>query len=385
MQSGPGPDDDKGEDEGDVAAHGPRPVLPDYSGPCITNIIPALLDWSESPEWLPAPARGVDQVVLLVLDGLGWLQLHDRRDLAPHLCSMAGGPITTIAPSTTAAALTSISTGLPPGEHGLVGYRLWTDSDVLNVLRWSTARGDARRLHVPARLQPHAPFAGQRPPVITRAEFVDTGFTQAHLAGTRFHGYRMTSTLVNHVAELTRRGEPFVYAYYEGVDKVAHEFGLGTFYDAELRAADRLVAELCEVLPAGCALVVTADHGQLETGDDVVALHPAVLAQTAAQSGEGRFRWLHARPGRARALHEAALEHHRHQAWVRDRAQVVDDGWLGPKVTDEAAARLGDVALAAQGRRAFFDPADTGPFSLVGRHGSLTPEEMWVPLLAAAG
>src|SRR5215207_2394306 len=107
MHSGPGPDNDKGDDEGDVAtSDGPRPVLPDYTGACITNIIPALLDWSESPEWLPAPARDVDQVVLLVLDGLGWLQLRERRDLAPHLCGMAGGPITTIAPSTTAAALT---------------------------------------------------------------------------------------------------------------------------------------------------------------------------------------------------------------------------------------------------------------------------------------
>ena len=110
-----------------------------------------------------------------------------------------------------------------------------------------------------------------------------------------------------------------------------------------------------------------------------------MLAQTAAQSGEGRFRWLHARPGRARALYEAAVEHHGHQAWVRDRAEVIDDGWLGPKVTDEAAVRLGDVALAAQDRRAFFDPTDSGPFKLVGRHGSLTSAEMWVPLLAAIG
>ena len=360
-------------------------MLPDYAGGCITNVVPALLDWDEPPDWLPAPAHHAEQVVLLVLDGLGWDQLRERPLLAPTLCAMAGGPITTIAPSTTAAALTSISTGLPPGEHGLVGYRLWTESDVLNVLRWSTSRGDARLLHVPRRLQPHLAFAGQRPPVVTRAEFAETGFTQAHLAGARFHGYRMTSTLISQVFELTRRGEPFVYAYYEGIDKVAHEYGLGSFYDAELRAADRLVAELIDGLPAGCALVVTADHGQLETGDDVVPLHPAVLAQTAAQSGEGRFRWLHARPGRTRALYEAVVEHHGHQAWVRDRAEVIDDGWLGPKVTDEAAVRLGDVALAAQDRRAFFDPTDSGPFTLVGRHGSLTSAEMWVPLLAAIG
>jgi hypothetical protein len=326
-----------------------------------------------------------EQVVLLVLDGLGWEQLEQRRPLVPTLSAMVGGPISTIAPSTTAAALTSLTTGLPPGEHGIVGYRMWVDSDVLNVLRWSTPRGDCRKVHVPSRFQYHEPFAGQRPPVVTRAEFVDTGFTQAHLAGGRFYGYRMSSTLVTRVGELIHQGEPFVYAYYEGIDKVAHEYGLGEYYDAELRSVDRLVAELMAVLPRYCALVVTADHGELETGNRIVQLHPDVLAHTAAQSGEARFRWLHARPGRARALLEAAHKHHDAHAWVRSRSEVLSEEWLGPKVSEAAASRLGDVALAAKGRLAFFDPADSGPFALIGRHGSLTPAEMIVPLLAALG
>ncbi len=100
------------------------------------------------------------------------------------------------------------------------------------------------------------------------------------------------------------------------------------------------------------------------------------------QSGEGRFRWLHARSGRAAALHEAAAALLGEQAWVRSRDEAIAEGWYGPKVTDAAAARLGDVLLAAQGTVAFYDPADTGPYVLVGRHGSLTPDEMHVPLLA---
>lgn len=355
--------------------------LPDYGSACITNVVPALLDWPERPGWLPADAIA-DQTVLLVLDGLGWDQLCERRQLAPSLSAMEGGPILTIAPSTTAAALTSITTGLPPGAHGIVGYRFLAEGEVLNVLRWSTPAGDARRRLPPRELQPLAPFEGQRPPVVTRAEFVDTGFTHAHLADVRFKGYRVTSTLVTQVVELVEQGEPFVYAYYEGVDKVAHEYGLGRYYDAELAATDRLVADLLDRLPTGTALVVTADHGQVETGQ-VLEPHPAVLAHTAIQSGEARFRWLHARPGRAAALLEAAIEHHSAHAWVRTRDDVVKEGWFGPRVTDGAAARLGDVALVAQGDVAFNDPADTGPFRLVGRHGSLTSAEMRVPLLAA--
>ena len=94
-----------------------RPLLPDYEGACITNIVPALLEPGQAwPTWFPDAAEDADQVVLLVLDGLGWNQLEARRRLAPTI-SRAGraGSITTVAPSTTAAALTSISTGLPPG------------------------------------------------------------------------------------------------------------------------------------------------------------------------------------------------------------------------------------------------------------------------------
>ena len=40
-----------------------------------------------------------------------------------------------------------------------------------------------------------------------------------------------------------------MYAYYEGIDKVAHAEGLGPYYDDELRAADRLVGDVLEALP----------------------------------------------------------------------------------------------------------------------------------------
>jgi hypothetical protein len=62
--------------------------------------------------------------------------------------------------------------------------------------------------------------------------------------------------------------------------------------------------------------------------------------------------------------------------------EVLARGWFGPTVTPAARSRLGDVALAAREAVSFDDPADTGAFELVSRHGSLTAEEMMVPLLA---
>jgi hypothetical protein len=41
------------------------------------------------------------------------------------------------------------------------------------------------------------------------------------------------------------------------------------------------------------------------------------------------------------------------------------------------------VLLAPWGTLAFLDPADSGPYNLIGRHGSVTSAEMLVPLLGA--
>jgi predicted AlkP superfamily pyrophosphatase or phosphodiesterase len=365
----------------------PGPLLPDYGGACVDAVVPAILSRRQgAPPWFPAPAARAEQVVLLTLDGLGWEQLQERAHLAPTLTAMAGGPITTVAPSTTATALTSLTTGTSPAGHGVVGYRVRVGgTDVLNVLRWRIVGRDedARDTVPPEQLQAVEPFAGTKPPVVTRAEFSESGFTRAHLAGARFCGWRVTSTLVATVGALLAERAPFVYAYYDGVDKVAHEFGLGSFYEAELVATDRLVTDLIDVLPPGAALVVVADHGQVDVGDNVVALRREVAELTALLSGEGRFRWLHARPGCRERLATAARRCHGDQAWVRTREEAVSDGWFGGPLSGEFEGRLGDVVLAARDPVAFLDAADTGNITLRSRHGSLTPPEMLVPLLAA--
>lgn len=362
---------------------GEHPIVPDYAGACVSNLVPALLEPGErDPSWLPAGVVDAEQVVLLLIDGLGWEQLVARPEVAPHLSGLAGGPILTVAPSTTATALTSISTGLAPGEHGIIGYRMNMAGSVLNVLRWSTPGRDARESCPPLRTQEHTAFLGHRPAIVTRAEFAQSGFTLAHLDGARFNGYRVTSTLVTEVARLVRENEPFVYAYYDGIDKVAHEYGLGAHYDAELRFVDTMVAELSAALPAGAALVVTSDHGQVDVGANTIELPPEVLRHVELQSGEGRFRWLHARPGHATDLEETAAELYRDVGWVVGLEAVLDEHWFGPVVTEAARGRLGDVALLAREPVAWLTPDDSGPFELVSRHGSLTSAEMRVPLLA---
>jgi len=366
----------------------PVPVIPDYSGANLTGIIPGCLLGTSGrrPNWFPQPLQDAERIVLLVIDGLGYEQLQRHAHIAPNLMSLVGGSITTIAPSTTASALTSLVTGASPAEHGIVGYRMDMGDSIMNSLRWWSDTRDLRKVHPPASVQPIPPFVGMTIPVVSRAELEGSAFTEAHLRGSRPCGWRAASSIVAQCASLISSGEKFVYAYYDGVDKIAHERGFGAYYDAEIAATDWLVGSLLNTLPSGTTLAITADHGQVQVNDNVVHLSDDIKATLHHQSGEGRFRWLHAKRGQESELLQIATDSYSDIAWVASRDQVVDEAWLGParggRIADQVKRRLGDVALVPFTATTFDDPLDSGPFSLVCRHGSLTADEMFIPFLA---
>ena len=116
-------------------------VWPRYEGRCVGNLAQtaAGLLGAEIPGALPALdpdilgdlADGVKRVVLLVMDAMGWLQLQrvmaQHDDLIFHPLAEKGRlvPITTTFLSTTNSVLSTIWSGHPPLEHGLLGFELY--------------------------------------------------------------------------------------------------------------------------------------------------------------------------------------------------------------------------------------------------------------------
>ncbi|NNN19627.1 MAG: PglZ domain-containing protein [Acidimicrobiaceae bacterium] len=389
-----------------------RPPLPNYSGAGISNVVPAIflhlarnrgslfgrslreieekvltINSDITPDlesWFPYEANEASRIALLVLDGLGYSQLARFSREMPNLAGFSMQQISSVAPTTTATALTSISTGATPATHGILGYRMMFDSDkVINTLSWSFSGSSGQTAPNPEDVQPTMPFLNFRPKVVTKAQYQNSGFTRAHLRGTQMFDYRLPSTMVDHVSELLNKDEVFVYAYYEGIDTVAHEYGLGGCYIEELRVVDYLVGRLVASLPRGTLLLVTSDHGQIEVPESPIELDPMILDGTVSLSGEGRFRWLHLKNGAQEMVFEAARELYINDAWVMTKEELISGGYYGSSVKNSFEdSRLGDVALIAKSNVAFYDPLDTGPYNLVCRHGSLTQDELQVPLLS---
>jgi hypothetical protein len=359
------------------------PIKPDYDGPCICNVVPALLD-RRIHDWFPPGVDGASSVLFFLLDGLGWSALQQYRDELPVLSSLEATSINSVAPSSTASALTSVVTGLPPSQHGLVGYRMRVGPEILNVLGWFLpGKGDPPE---PQQVQPTPAFGGREVKVVTRSEFLKTGFTQASMRGAKQIGWRVTSALVEHCRRMVQSGDPFIYAYYDGVDLVAHQFGLRTeFYVNELRAADRLVGDLLDVIPKDSVLVVLSDHGQVHLErKNWLPLDPCDRF-TAMYGGDGRFRYLYAKPRAETDLLKAAREVVNQTGWVFSREEIVDGGWMGPRPEPWIADRIPEVVLAAREPVAYIDPTNPLEVNLRSGHGSLTADEIMVPLLVGTG
>ena len=116
----------------------------------LTGVVPQIMRSLEGdPGWFPA-ARSA---IVVVVDGLGRENLTARSGHARFLTAHLGKKDTarTVFPATTATALASQLTGVDAGEHGLVGYRMLMQGEVINVLRWLTATGDRRRSLPPRR------------------------------------------------------------------------------------------------------------------------------------------------------------------------------------------------------------------------------------------
>jgi len=355
-------------------------IIPSDGEMSVSSIVPAIV--MRKPTSLVSEAMLASQsIVLFVIDGLGWHQIDRHRGDLPCLGEALGTPITTVAPSTTATALTSICTGVLPGEHGVVGYKVDTPHGLLNCLRWTAGSKLMMKELPPIDFQPVEPFLGARPPVVTRAEFQLSGFTQAHLRNGEFCGWWSPATLVTEIADQVKSEAPLVYAYYDGLDKVAHVHGMQRHYLDELKFVDALVERIIEELPEGATLLVTADHGMVEVGDRVFDVDEELIQRTSGTSGEARFLWLHAQNDSAEGLLEAA-QVHSDVAWIVGIEQILDECWFGTHVTPEARMRMGEVAIVARDPIALMDPRQPDAPQLVARHGSMTPEEMLVPFIS---
>jgi type I phosphodiesterase/nucleotide pyrophosphatase len=343
------------------------------------------------------PARGV---CLLLVDGLGWRALRRHPTDAPFLTSLAEGsqPITSGFPSTTAASVSTIGTGMPAGQHGIVGFSFAIPDGVLiNALSWHThgagKRVDLRKRFVPEEIQPRrtalerAAAAGVQVTLAVPQVHHGSGLTRAVLRGGDIQDVHALGDLAGNVlAAVSGRERTFCYAYHGDLDLLGHVYGVESLpWRLQLGHIDRLAATIAEGLPPGTQLVVIADHGMVTVPEEArldFDTEPALQAGVRLLGGDPRARYIYTDPGATDDVVAAWSELIGDRAWICTRDEAIAAGWFGPVVEPRIRDRIGDVVVAARTDFAVVRSQVTPKLSrLIGHHGSLTADEQLVPLL----
>ena len=365
-----------------------EPSPPDYERGSLADVLPAVAVGlgitGFSPRIRVEPA---DRAVVLLVDGLGARALAQYVQTAPTLGRLRSQPLISGFPSTTAVGIGSLGSGRQPGTHGLVGTMFVVPEwgGMLAPLRWGAspnpiATNPNRTVFEAVAAQGVAVHA------VGAMKFANSGLTAAVLRGAEYVAADSVDELVLRTGEVVRKAErSLTYVYWADLDKIGHVHGVGSAKWLEgLDIVDQLVANLLAQLPAGARLHVTADHGMVECAEsDVIDIdtQAGLLDDVERIGGEPRARHLYVREGaqdHVIGVWRTALGD---RAWVLSRDQAVDLGWFGlvdPDLTD----RIGDVVVAARGRTSLASPqTDARLSSLLGQHGSLSPDEMDIPLL----
>ena len=394
---------------------------PDYTGHSIANIpagIAALLGvpFAGLPplaDELWQPLGDVRRVVLLLVDAFGW-NLFERlqADLAWLTGrAMVRGQLTSIFPSTTVAALSSVWSGLAPAGHGLVGLNLLfpqfgTLGQMLKLSPLTVKQPDAL---ITAGLKPETFLAGRgmaeqlaESGVPTFAfkgiDIVDSALSRMHGRGVKQSVGVVTAAdmfvLMRDLLEKTAGQPLYISAYWPAVDMLSHIHGWDhPTVAAEVRSLFHLLEqELWQPLSAAgrdkTALLVVADHGQTLTPvekfiflDDHPPLQDMLLLRPA---GEPRAPYFYARPGRQAEI-VAYVQHHLGYAAIPILStEALTAGLFGPPpFASDTPLRLGDILLLMRDGYTFFDPSEREKATqMKSRHGGLIPAEMRVPWLS---
>ena len=395
-------------------------TLPNYAGGSIANVpatvaqmlgvhlegLPAL------PSALWRPLGDVKRVVLLTLDGFGWNLFQARQDLVTAVSqhTTITNQLTSIFPSTTVAALSSLWTGSAPAQHGLVGLKLFFPEFAVSagMLDFSPLFYRAYDALVDAGLNPETflqhPGVGEQlgkmgiPTYAFKGkEIVNSVLSKMHGRGvTESFGVVSFADMLVQMRELLdkRAGEQlFINAYWPSIDSISHyHTWQGTAVSAEVRAIfNQLQVDFFESLTDAArqdtAFFIVADHGQELTPlshQIFLSDHPKLEQLLFMRpTGEPRVIYLYTKHG----CHEAAIEYINtklgHAMTAVSSQDALQAGLLGPEpFAANVADRMGDVVVIMRGGYSLFPEQEREwAHKMIGRHGGLSHAEMQVPWL----
>lgn len=334
----------------------------------------------------------VKTAVVLLVDGLGAAALKARAGHARTLATTTG-TIDSGFPTTTASALATLTTGVRPGVHGMVGYSVLDAANdrVVNQLSGWDSLMDPREWQAVPTIFERAVDAGYRASVVAPARYDDSGFTNAVLRGAHYVPAKSIADRLEAAADLAAApGAPqLIYVYVPELDQAGHAHGWQSDeWTTALESVDGAIRSFLAAVGPTVGLLVTADHGVVDVPEYAQVIFdedPDLLVGVRHVAGEPRCLQLYFDPAADEATRASTIAawhaSEDDRSWVATRDEAIEAGWFG-EVSESIRPRIGDLLIAARKGIAYY--ASTSPLrarQMVGQHGSWSPAELQVPLL----
>ncbi|MEM7542743.1 MAG: alkaline phosphatase family protein [Pseudomonadota bacterium] len=384
--------------------HDLTPTKPDYEGASIVNLMRSIGDALGAPTNGYEPLHQLDaaylherRVIMLVIDGLGVELLKHLSPDGPFTSALVG-EMTSVYPPTTAAAITTLLSGVAPQQHALAGWFVrFPEIDTVSAVLPFVPRGPGimpRRidelLDTPSFFAKIARDSAMlQPQALAHSEFSRLlGANAARL------GYADLDDLCTQLTQIIcgRPNFSYTYAYWPMLDTLAHRFGPASREVADhFHALETAIGELVEqVEGSGTTLLITADHGFIESGEDErvdISQHPELAACLREPlSGEPRSAYCVFENNQIEQGVQYLEDVLADKITAMPSGDLIDQQWFGLGQPHPALReRLGDFTLQMKGRYTVRDlvPGERD-MQFAGMHGGLTRAEQMVPLIVAA-
>jgi hypothetical protein len=373
----------------------------------------------------PVRSRGFDHVLLFLIDGFGFNDWLERAAEEPWLARFAERgsltSLTAVFPSTTAAALTTLSTGLPPLQHGLPEWMIYVEEldEIIFTLpfrRWNSRQRDelaalgydGSLLFEGRTIFDTLAAAGIPSVAFCHSAYAQSAYSLASKRGSRSVGFLGAADLAVRIAdELEAATAPtFFYVYWDHLDTLEHAHApRSREARVEISLMSRLLpTQLPRLLgPAGrraaerTLLVVTADHGQVPVRAETTIyltdspelnelLRPRKSGPPILPTGSLRDVFVHVRAGKVDRTVEVLRQFLAEKAVVLRTEEALQLGLFGNGTPSERfLRRVGDVLVLPYPQETVWSqyPGVERPQRLRGHHGGLSADEMFVPFAEA--
>ena len=438
-----------------AAAVGPHEVRPLYGSYCFSRIpwtLEAALTGEPDPRALPPDTLGAlanrpRTIVVLFVDAFGWRFFEEFAERTPALtrflrCGTVS-KLTSVFPSTTAAHVACLHSGLLPAASGIYEWYQYEPAigDMIAPLLSSRAGEKGRNgldlapatLFEGETLHERLAARGIGSISVTPAEFTPSPFNDAFTRGTREVPWKNLARGLDALANVVRSpggSEPrLIHYYYGGIDRDAHRFGPESpglrrtvrrfFGELESRffsvlersgggdprgerhlagapapgAGSQAAAKPASGAPGSICVVLTADHGMMGHDPARTVYLNRVLPEVGrwfergaagrlkVPAGSPRDFFLHLRAECFDEAIDAIRDALAGVADVRAVRDLVAAGYFGNAPPSRRFLdRVGNaVILPHPGRAVWWYEEERFESRHPGDHGGLSPEEMEIP------